>query len=258
MCWVALNRAITLADLLHAQDRVHGWAAVRDQIHRTVVEDGWSDDVKAFTQYLGSDELDASALMMTIVGFLPPVDPRMHAAIDAIDERLTDARGMVYRYRTEHGIDGLTGDEGTFLLCTFWLAQALALAGQVARARTVFERAVQHLNDVDLLAEEIDPETGDMVGNFPQAFSHVGLINAAGPSARPNGEHRLRLNDFCPSDRPRQARRHRGGPAATGQLTGCPCWVSDCTPDSRRHGRPRGRSGRISQSTRDLVLCPAE
>ena len=117
--------------------------------------------------------------MMAIVGFLPADDPRMLATIDATEARLTDDRGLVYRYHTSGGVDGLAGDEGTFLLCTFWLAQALALAGQVDRATVVFERAVAFANDVGLLAEEVDPETGALLGNFPQAFSHIGLVNAA-------------------------------------------------------------------------------
>jgi alpha,alpha-trehalase len=117
--------------------------------------------------------------MMPIVGFLPANDPRMLATIDAIAERLTDERGLVYRYRTQEGVDGLAGEEGTFLLCTFWLAQALAQSGQVERAKAVFEKAVAFVNDVGLLAEEIDPQTGELLGNFPQAFSHIGLVNAA-------------------------------------------------------------------------------
>jgi GH15 family glucan-1,4-alpha-glucosidase len=117
--------------------------------------------------------------MMPIVGFLSADDPRMLATIDAIAERLTDDRGLVCRYSPEIGVDGLAGEEGSFLLCTFWLAQALAMAGQVHRAREVFERAVRHVNDVGLLAEEVDPRTGALLGNFPQAFSHIGLINAA-------------------------------------------------------------------------------
>jgi GH15 family glucan-1,4-alpha-glucosidase len=179
MCWVALDRAVALADLLDAQDRVEAWTATRDRIHARVVTDGWSDEAKAFTQYIGSDDLDASNLMMAIVGFLPADHPRMLATIDAIAERLTDERGLVYRYRTEGGVDGLAGEEGTFLLCTFWLAQALALSGQVERARTVFERAVGFANDVGLLAEEVDADSGQLLGNFPQAFSHIGLVNAA-------------------------------------------------------------------------------
>jgi GH15 family glucan-1,4-alpha-glucosidase len=179
MCWVALDRAIDLAQLLGAEDRVAGWKRDRDEIWDTVVRDGWSDEANAFTQYVGSTALDASNLMMPIVGFLPADDPRMLATIDAIDQRLTDDRGLVYRYRAEDGVDGLAGDEGTFLLCTFWLARAMAKSGQIERARTVFERAIAFVNDVGLLAEEVDPETGELLGNFPQAFSHIGLVNAA-------------------------------------------------------------------------------
>jgi GH15 family glucan-1,4-alpha-glucosidase len=114
--------------------------------------------------------------MLPLVGFLPADDPRVLATIDATEERLTDARGLVYRYRAH---DGLDGEEGTFLLCTFWLAQALAMSGQPERARTVFERAAAFVNDVGLLAEEVDPTSGEPLGNFPQAFSHIGLVNAA-------------------------------------------------------------------------------
>ncbi len=179
MCWVALDRSISLADLLGAGDRVDGWKTVREQIWEMVVRDGWSEEAGAFTQYVGSSALDASNLMMAIVGFLPATDPRMLATIDAIEERLSDARGLVYRYLTEDGVDGLSGEEGTFLLCTFWLAQALAMSDQVERARAVFERAIGFVNDVGLLAEEVDVTTGEMLGNFPQAFSHIGLVNAA-------------------------------------------------------------------------------
>ena len=179
MCWVALDRAIDLADLLHASDRLADWSQARDEIAEVVLRDGWSDQAKAFTQYVGSQELDASNLMMALVGFLPADDPRMLATIDATEERLTDDRGLVYRYRTSGGVDGLQGEEGTFLLCTFWLAQALALSGQVERAEAVFARAAAFSNDVGLLAEEVDPQTGELLGNFPQAFSHIGLVNAA-------------------------------------------------------------------------------
>jgi GH15 family glucan-1,4-alpha-glucosidase len=137
---------------------------------------GWSDRANAFTQSFGSEELDASSLMLPLVGFLPADDPRALATINATEERLTDERGLVYRYRSH---DGLGGDEGTFLLCTFWLAQALAGAGEAARARAVFERAAAFVNDVGLLAEEVDPTSGELLGNFPQAFSHIGLVNAA-------------------------------------------------------------------------------
>jgi GH15 family glucan-1,4-alpha-glucosidase len=114
--------------------------------------------------------------MMPIVGFLPADDPRILDTIRATEERLTDDRGLVYRYRAH---DGLGGEEGTFLLCTFWLAHAQALAGQTDRARSTFERAIAYTNDVGLLAEEVDEASGELLGNYPQAFSHIGLINAA-------------------------------------------------------------------------------
>jgi GH15 family glucan-1,4-alpha-glucosidase len=176
MCWVALDRAVALADPLDASDRVEAWNQTQDQIREAILTRGWSDRANAFTQSFGSDELDASTLMLPLVGFLPPDDPRVLATINATEDRLTDEQGLVYRYRSH---DGLKGEEGTFLLCTFWLAQALARAGQTARARTVFERAAAFVNDVGLLAEEVDPVSGELLGNFPQAFSHIGLVNAA-------------------------------------------------------------------------------
>lgn len=176
MCWVALDRAIGFAATLDARDHIDAWTTTREQIRSAILERGWSEKAGAFTQAFGSDELDASALMMPIVGFLPASDPHMRATIDAIAERLTDAHGLVYRYRAA---DGLAGEEGTFLLCTFWLAHAQALAGEVERARQTFERAIAYANDVGLLAEEVDTATGELLGNFPQAFSHIGLVNAA-------------------------------------------------------------------------------
>jgi GH15 family glucan-1,4-alpha-glucosidase len=114
--------------------------------------------------------------MLAITGFLPGDDPRMQQTIHAVATRLTDERGLVYRYRSH---DGLKGEEGTFLLCTFWLAQAQALAGEVKRATATFQTAIAYANDVGLLAEEVDPSSGELLGNYPQAFSHIGLVNAA-------------------------------------------------------------------------------
>jgi GH15 family glucan-1,4-alpha-glucosidase len=176
MCWVALDCAIELAPLLRADDRVPRWMIARDEIRAKILDRGWSERAHAFTQAFGSDDLDASNLMIPIVGFLPGDDPRVRATVDAIAERLSDDRGLVYRYRAH---DGLGGDEGTFLLCTFWLAQAQALTGELGAARTTMERAVAFANDVGLLAEEVDPASGELLGNFPQAFSHIGLVNAA-------------------------------------------------------------------------------
>ncbi|MEX1045845.1 MAG: glycoside hydrolase family 15 protein [Actinomycetota bacterium] len=184
MCWVALDRAIKLADYLQQPHRVEAWTKTRDEIREAILAEGWSDEKQSFAQCFGSDELDASVLMMPIVGFLDAADPRMRSTIDAIERDLTDARGLVYRYRAD---DGLEGEEGTFLLCTFWLAQALAMAGETDRAREVFERAAAHANDLGLLSEEVHPNTGELLGNFPQAFSHIGLINAASAIAQAEG-----------------------------------------------------------------------
>jgi len=179
MCWVALDRAIGLADQLEAQGKVEQWVRARDEIRSAVEREGWNEQANAFTQHFGSDQLDASNLMLLIVGFLPPDDPRMIATVEAIEAGLRDESGLVYRYRTEGGIDGLEGEEGTFLLCTFWLAHANALLGRVDRARAAFTLAASYANDVGLLAEEVDPANGELLGNFPQAFSHIGLVNAA-------------------------------------------------------------------------------
>ncbi|HEU5420105.1 MAG TPA: glycoside hydrolase family 15 protein [Streptosporangiaceae bacterium] len=179
MCWVALDRAIALSGQLHAAGRVADWSRTREEIRAAILTRGWSDKAGAFTQSFGSDALDASALMMPIMGFLPAGEERMLATIEAIGDRLTDARGLVYRYDTRTGTDGLAGSEGTFVLCTFWLAQALAMAGRPRQAREVFEHATSYCNDLGLLAEEVDPGTGELLGNFPQAFSHIGLVNAA-------------------------------------------------------------------------------
>jgi len=173
---VALDRAVALAGPLGATDRVQGWTAARDQIRAAILEHGWSKAAGAYTQAFDGDDLDASNLMLAITGFLSGDDPRMKATIDATATRLTDRRGLVYRYLAH---DGLEGEEGTFLLCTFWLAQAQALAGEVDQAKATFQRAVACVNDVGLLAEEVDPEGGEMIGNYPQAFSHIGLVNAA-------------------------------------------------------------------------------
>jgi alpha,alpha-trehalase len=177
MCWVALDRAIELADALGADpDRVGRWREERGRIRDAILEQGWSERAGAFTQAFGSDALDASTLLLSIVGFLPAEDLRIRATVHAIADRLTDARGLVHRYKAA---DGLEGEEGSFLLCTFWLAHAQALEGDAARARETFERATAYVSDLGLLSEQVDAATGELLGNFPQAFSHVGLVNAA-------------------------------------------------------------------------------
>ena len=176
MCWVAVDRAISLAVILQSTEKVPHWTEARDAIAASIRTEGWSGTANAYTQAYGSEDLDASALMLAIVGFLPADDPGMIATIEAIEERLTDSRGLVYRYLAD---DGMAGEEGTFLLCTFWLAHALALAGRTERARAVFERAAACATDLGLMAEEVAPDSNELLGNFPQAFSHIGLVNAA-------------------------------------------------------------------------------
>ncbi len=175
MCWVALDRAIAMAPALQADERVPHWQYERGRIRQAIEERGWNPRLGAFTQAFDSDDLDASALMLPIVGFLPPHDPRVRSTVLAVATHLTDRNGLVRRYLS----DELQGDEGAFLLCTFWLAHALALTGDTTRAKHVFQTAAAHANDVGLLAEETDTVTGEALGNFPQAFSHIGLINAA-------------------------------------------------------------------------------
>src|SRR5204862_6309610 len=145
-----------------------------------ILERSWSEACGAYAQSFDSDELDAAALLMPLVGFLPGTDERMRSTIDAIASDLTEG-GLVLRYRNEEGLnaDGLTGEEGTFVICSFWLVSALAEAGEVDRAEALFDQLAGYANDLGLLAEEIDTATGEQLGNFPQAFSHIGLIPAA-------------------------------------------------------------------------------
>jgi GH15 family glucan-1,4-alpha-glucosidase len=188
LCWVALDRAVKLAPRLGRHARTEAWGAERDRIRAAVLERGWSERRGAYAQAFDSDELDAAALLMPLYGFLPATDERMSATIEAIARELTED-GLVLRYRAagEGNIDGLAGSEGTFVLCSFWLASALAEAGRPDRAKALFDRVAGSANDLGLLAEEIDARTGDLLGNFPQAFSHVGLINAAAAIDRADG-----------------------------------------------------------------------
>ncbi len=180
LCWVALDRAIALAPQLGMHAEVDHWSAERDEIREGVLTRGWSERRQAYAQSFDSDELDAAALLMPILGFLPATGERMRSTIDAIADELTED-GLVLRYRNDEGLnaDGLTGEEGTFVICSFWLVSALAKAGETDRAERLFDQLAGYGNDLGLLAEEIDTATGEQLGNFPQAFSHIGLITAA-------------------------------------------------------------------------------
>ena len=190
MAWVALDRAIRAAEEFHLEGPLDEWRALRACIHETVCREGFSTAKGAFVQYFGTDELDASLLLLPLVGFLPADDPRMRGTIEAIGRELM-ADGLVQRYRTEHGADGLPPGEGVFLACSFWYVDCLVLLGRRREATVLFQKLLHICNDVGLLAEEYDPGTRRQLGNFPQAFSHLALINSAlnlenahGPAAR--------------------------------------------------------------------------
>ncbi|TXS51123.1 glycoside hydrolase family 15 protein [Streptomyces sp. t39] len=180
MAWVAADRAVRT---LEADRSLHGdadrWRAMRDEVHREVCEKGFDPERNTFTQSYGSKELDAATLLIPHVGFLPPDDPRVLGTIAAVQAELGSGP-LVRRYSTEGvSVDGLPGDEGTFLACSFWLTDALCMTGRHEEARELFERLLSLRNDLGLLSEEYDPVAGRQLGNFPQAFSHIGLVNTA-------------------------------------------------------------------------------
>jgi GH15 family glucan-1,4-alpha-glucosidase len=181
MAWLAFDRAVKLVEKCgcSGDQHVERWKKIRDQIHAQVCERGYDAGKKAFTQVYGSDALDASLLMMPLVGFLPATDERVRGTIEAIERELM-RDGFVLRYRPEEErVDGLPGGEGVFLPCSFWFANCLHLIGRKAEARELFERLLGLRNDLGLLSEEYDPIARRQLGNFPQAFTHVALVNTA-------------------------------------------------------------------------------
>ncbi len=178
MAWVAFDRAVRGVEVHGLEGPADKWRAIRDAIHVEVCEKGWNDDVGAFTQSYGAAELDASLLMMPIVGFLPARDERVVRTVETIQEHLTED-GFVLRYQNESGVDGLPGREGMFLPCTLWLIGCLRLMGRIDEATATFRRVAALVNDVGLISEEYDPGHRRLLGNFPQAFTHVGIVNAA-------------------------------------------------------------------------------
>jgi GH15 family glucan-1,4-alpha-glucosidase len=197
MAWVAADRAVKSVEQFGLEGPVEKWRTLRDRIHAQVCAEGYSPELNSFTQAYGSKELDASLLMLPLVGFLPIDDPRIAGTIDAIQKRLVRG-GLVDRYSTSTQIDGLPPGEGTFLLCTFWLADNLALQGRYDEAREIFERLLSLQNDVGLLSEQYCPNEKRQLGNFPQAFSHIGLINTARNLSRHGGPAEQR-QDGSPS-----------------------------------------------------------
>lgn len=193
MAWVAMDRAVRSVQLLGLNGPAERWMDLRDRIHREVCEKGFNDRRGAFTWYYGSESLDAALLMIPLVGFLPPDDPRVRSMVAAIERDLL-VDGFVKRYEAEASapVDGLPPGEGAFLPCTFWLADNLVLQGRMREAKAVFRRLLDIRNDVGLLSEEYDPVARTMLGNFPQAFSHVSLINTATNLSAGEGPARLR------------------------------------------------------------------
>jgi GH15 family glucan-1,4-alpha-glucosidase len=176
MCWVALDRGARLARMREEWEYADRWQKVADEIHQDICTNA-IDDRGVFCQHYETDALDASVLMMPLVRFLPPDDERIIATVNAIAEELTEDE-LVLRYRVEETDDGLSGEEGTFTICSFWLVSALSEIGQKNRARNLCEKLLSYASPLHLYAEELDPHTGRHLGNFPQAFTHLALINA--------------------------------------------------------------------------------
>ena len=208
MAWMAFDRAIKSAEAFGFEGPVEKWKALRHEIHEDVCANAYNAKCGAFVQHYGADTLDASVLMMPLVGFLPATDPRVIGTVAAIERDLT-ADGFVLRYDTRSGADGLPPGEGVFLACSFWLADCLVMLGRVGEARSLFQKLAGLCNDVGLLAEEYDPILQRLAGNFPQAFSHIALVNTAHNLAlieKPHlmhGEHKPGMR-MCAS--------HRGEP----------------------------------------------
>ena len=178
MCWVALDRGVRVESARGGDgELIATWKQAREEIRRDVLEKGYDDDLGAFVQAYDSRVLDAAVLMLPLVGFIKARDPRMRSTIERIAEELTSPEGLVYRYRGYD--DGLTGGEGTFSICTFWLADNLIYLGELDRAEALMQKMCGYANDVGLLSEQIDGESGELLGNFPQAFTHMAVINTA-------------------------------------------------------------------------------
>ena len=177
MAWVALDRALKAVEGGRHAGPLERWRKLRDRIHREVCKHGFNRQRNTFVQYYGADTLDAASLMIPLVGFLSPHDARMVGTVEAIRRELI-SDGLVMRYRTEANIDGLPAGEGVFLPCSFWLVDNLVMAERHHEARQLFERLVSLCNDVGLLSEEYDPVSRRLLGNFPQAFTHVSLVNS--------------------------------------------------------------------------------
>jgi GH15 family glucan-1,4-alpha-glucosidase len=183
MAWLAFDRSIASAEMFGLDGPVEHWRAIREEIRAEVCEHGFHAERNTFVQYYGSENVDAALLFIPMIGFLPPDDPRVLGTVAAIEKELV-RDGLVRRYSVMGEVDGLPGSEGAFLACSFWLCDVYRLCGRQAEATALFERLLGLANDLGLLAEEYDPRARRQLGNFPQAFSHVSLINSAYGLAR--------------------------------------------------------------------------
>ncbi len=233
MCWVAIDRGLRLAERRSLPANRARWSAVRDEIYEEIMDRGWNPQRQAFVQQYDSDHLDASNLLMPLVSFVSPKDPRMLSTLDAINRSPQAgglvSNGLVYRYDVERSADGLIGEEGSFSICTFWLVEALARAGRVEQARLTFEQMLSYANHLGLYAEQIG-NTGEALGNFPQAFTHLALIRAAVNLDQAHGRQRG------------AALGRRGGQAHQGHDAGSGRRACD-RPGEREPDPPDGRSG---------------
>lgn len=221
MAWLAADRAIGTVEQFGLEGPLDRWRALRSEIRRDVLEHG-VDDSGRLVQSYGSTDLDASLLLVPLVGFLPATDPRVALTVAAIERELV-VDGLVLRYQPDSAVDGLPGGEGTFLLCTFWLADVMALQGRSGEARALFERLLSLRNDVGLLAEQYDPASGRQLGNFPQAFSHTAIINTAITLGGPGGRARRQDHVGAPAGSPSHPSSHppspHGGPTHQEDVT---------------------------------------
>ena len=176
MCWVAIDRGIRIAKVKGFDAPLDKWEKEEEALRESILTKGFNKELNSFVQSFGSKTLDATNLLIPVMHFLPPDDPKVQGTIDVVMKHLMVKDCLVYRYKAE---DGLPGSEGNFILCSFWLIKALALSGRVEEAEKIFFKVLDYISPLGLLAEEIDPETDKQIGNFPQAFSHIGFINSA-------------------------------------------------------------------------------
>ncbi|ASY66591.1 Glucoamylase (plasmid) [Sinorhizobium sojae CCBAU 05684] len=201
MAWVAFDRGVRAVEDFGLAGPAEEWKAVREEIRAEILSKGWNKQMQSFVQHYGGTALDASLLLVPLTGFLPPDDARVVGTVEAIRRELVED-GLVLRYRPEDATDGVSGTEGTFLVCSFWLADALTMMGRSNEATELFERLLSLRNDLGLLAEQYDPRASRQLGNFPQAFSHIGVVNTAHNLLSARGPAEQRADRTQPTERP--------------------------------------------------------